>query len=90
MSVSLTLSSLGTSTGDEQPKMPAGNHDHIFARIGDRLYTAGGKTFFGFPAAEWVNLDHVWSYHIPSGTWARGAAYVGAGQGVFRHRRSRR
>ena len=27
---------------DEQPKMPAGNHDHIFARIGDRLYTAGG------------------------------------------------
>ena len=54
---------------DEQPKMPAGNHDHIFARIGDRLYTAGGKTFFGWPAAEWVNLDHVWSYHIPSGTW---------------------
>ena len=54
---------------DEQPPMPAGNHDHIFARIGDRLYTAGGKTFFGWPASEWVNLDHVWSYHIPSGTW---------------------
>ena len=54
---------------DEQPRMPAGNHDHIFARIGDRLYTAGGKTFFGWPASEWVNLDHVWSYHIPSGTW---------------------
>ena len=54
---------------DEQPPMPAGNHDHIFARIEDRLYTAGGKTFFGWPAAEWVNLDHVWSYHIPSGTW---------------------
>ena len=32
---------------EEQPRMPAGNHDHIFARIGDRLYTAGGKTFFG-------------------------------------------
>ena len=54
---------------DEPPRMPAGNHDHIFARIGDRLYTAGGKTFFGWPASEWVNLDHVWSYHIPSGTW---------------------
>ncbi len=54
---------------DEQPRMPAGNHDHIFARIGDRLYTAGGKTFFGWPASEWVNLDHVWSYHIPTGTW---------------------
>ena len=54
---------------DEQPRMPAGNHDHIFARIGDRLYTAGGKTFFGWPASEWVNLDHVWSYHMPSGTW---------------------
>ena len=58
---------------DEQPRMPAGNHDHIFARpggrIGDRLYTAGGKTFFGWPASEWVNLDHVWSYHIPSGAW---------------------
>ena len=40
--------------------MPVGNHDHIFARIGDRLYTAGGKTFFGWPADEWVNLDHVW------------------------------
>ncbi len=54
---------------DEQPRMPAGNHDHIFARIGDRLYTAGGKTFFGWPASEWVNLDNVWSYHILSGTW---------------------
>ena len=32
---------------DEQPRMPLGNHDHIFARIGDRLYTAGGKIFFG-------------------------------------------
>ena len=37
---------------DEQPRMPAGNHDHIFARIGDRLYTAGGKTFFGWPASS--------------------------------------
>ncbi len=49
--------------------MPAGNHDNIFARIGDRLYTAGGKTFFGWPADEWINLDHVWSCHVPSGTW---------------------
>ena len=54
---------------EELPFMPAGNHDNIFARIGDRLYTAGGKTFFGWPADEWVNLDHVWSYHVPSGTW---------------------
>ena len=54
---------------EELPFMPAGNHDNIFARIGDRLYTAGGKTFFGWPANEWVNLDHVWSYHVPSGTW---------------------
>lgn len=54
---------------DEQPRLPAGNHDHIFARIGDRLYTAGGKTFFGWPADEWVNLDHVWSYGITDGTW---------------------
>ena len=54
---------------DEQPRMPAGNHDHIFARIDDRLYTAGGKTFFGMPADEWVNLDHVWSYSISDGTW---------------------
>lgn len=54
---------------DEQPRMPAGNHDHIFARIGDRFYTAGGKTFFGWPADEWVNLDHVWSYDIKDGTW---------------------
>ena len=54
---------------DEQPRMPVGNHDHIFARIGDRLYTAGGKTFFGWPADEWVNLDHVWSYDINDGTW---------------------
>lgn len=63
------LESLWHGHWDEQPPMPAGNHDHIFARIEDRLYTAGGKTFFGWPAAEWVNLDHVWSYHIPSGTW---------------------
>jgi hypothetical protein len=54
---------------DQQPHMPAGNHDHIFARVGDRLYTAGGKSFFGWPASEWVNLDHVWSYEVPSGTW---------------------
>lgn len=54
---------------DEQPRMPAGNHDHIFARIGDRLYTAGGKTFFGWPADEWVNLDHVWSCDVNDGTW---------------------
>lgn len=49
--------------------MPVGNHDHVFARLGDRLYTAGGKTFHGWPADEWVNLDHVWSYHIPTGMW---------------------
>lgn len=54
---------------DEQPRMPAGNHDHIFARIGDRLYTAGGKTFYGWPADEWVNLDHVWSCSVDDGTW---------------------
>lgn len=54
----------------EQSPMPAGNHDNIFARIGDKLYTAGGKTFFGWPAAEWVNLDHVWSYDTRDGTWA--------------------
>ncbi len=54
---------------DEQPRMPVGNHDHIFARIGDRLYTAGGKTFYGWPASEWVNLDHVWSYSINDGSW---------------------
>ena len=71
---------------DEQPRMPAGNHDHIFARIGDRLYTAGGKTFFGWPADEWVNLDHVWSYDINDGTWRveppmlePGKAYSGIG-----------
>lgn len=54
----------------EQPRMPAGNHDNIFARIGDKLYTAGGKTYFGWPATDWVNLDHVWSYDIGSGIWA--------------------
>ncbi len=54
---------------EEQPRMPAGNHDNIFARIGNKLYTAGGKTYFGQPAAEWVNLDHVWSYDINQGTW---------------------
>jgi N-acetylneuraminic acid mutarotase len=54
---------------DEQPRMPAGNHDHIFARIDDRLYAAGGKTYFGWPADEWVNLDHIWSYSISAGTW---------------------
>jgi len=54
---------------DEQPRMPAGNHDHIFAQIGDRMYTAGGKTFFGWPADEWVNLDHLWSCDINDGTW---------------------
>lgn len=54
---------------DEQPRMPAGNHDHIFARIGNRLYTAGGKTYFGWPASKWVNLDHIWSYDIRQGTW---------------------
>ena len=54
----------------EQPRMPAGNHDNIFARIGDKLYTAGGKTYHGWPASPWVNLDHVWSYDLPSGTWA--------------------
>ena len=54
---------------DEQPRMPAGNHDNIFARIGNKLYTAGGKTYFGYPAAQWVNLDHVWSYDIGRGDW---------------------
>lgn len=54
---------------DEQPRMPVGNHDHIFARIDDRLYTAGGKTFFGWPAEEWVNLDHIWSYDLHDRTW---------------------
>ena len=90
---------------DEQPRMPAGNHDHIFARIGDRLYTAGGKTFYGWPAAEWVNLDHVWSYDIPEGTWRLeppmlepGKAYSGIAElegelwlvgGLFRDKESR-
>ena len=54
---------------DEQPRLLAGNHDLIFARIGDKLYTAGGKTFFGWPASDWVNLDNVWSYDINRGVW---------------------
>ena len=54
---------------DEQPRMPAGNHDHIFARVGDKLYTAGGKTYFGYPADQWLNLDHIWSYDIRQGSW---------------------
>lgn len=54
---------------EEQPRMPAGNHDHIFAPQGERLYTAGGKTFFGWPASTWVHLDHVWSYDTALGTW---------------------
>ena len=53
---------------DEQPRMPVGNHDHIFARICDQLFTAGGKTFFGWPANEWANLDHIWSYHLDDRT----------------------
>ncbi len=64
-----TLRSSWHAHWDEQPRMPVGNHDHIFARIDDRLYTAGGKTFFGWPADEWVNLDHIWSYDINDGTW---------------------
>ncbi len=55
---------------EEQPRLPAGNHDLIFARIGDKLYTAGGKTFFGWPASTWVNMDHVWSYDINRGIWS--------------------
>ena len=54
---------------EEQPRLPAGNHDIIFARLGDKLYTAGGKTFFGLPASQWVNLDHIWSYDVNRGTW---------------------
>ena len=64
-----TLRSPWHAHWDEQPRMPVGNHDHIFARIGDRLYTAGGKTFFGWPANEWANLDHIWSYNLDDGTW---------------------
>lgn len=64
----------------EQPRMPAGNHDNIFARIGDKLYTAGGKTFFGWPATDWVNLDHVWSYDVRSGIWAVETPMLEAGK----------
>ena len=64
-----TLRSPWHAHWEEQPRMPVGNHDHIFARIGDRLYTAGGKTFFGWPANEWANLDHIWSYNLDDGTW---------------------
>jgi N-acetylneuraminic acid mutarotase len=48
----------------------SGNHDIVFARIEDRLYTAGGKTYFGWPASDWTNLDHVWSYSLSQGTWS--------------------
>lgn len=54
---------------DEQPRLPAGNHDIAFARVEDRLYTAGGKTYFGWPASAWTNLDHIWSYDINAGIW---------------------
>ncbi len=54
----------------EAPLMPAGNHDNLCARIGDKLYSAGGKTYFGWPATEWTNLDHVWSYDTRWRVWA--------------------
>ena len=54
---------------EEQPRLPAGNHDIAFARVGNRLYSAGGKTYFGWPASEWTHLDHVWSYDLSAGTW---------------------
>lgn len=54
---------------DEQPQLPAGNHDIAFARIKDRMYTAGGKTYFGWPASQWTHLDHIWSYDVNDGMW---------------------
>jgi len=53
----------------EAGRLPAGNHDIIFAREGGRLYTAGGKTYFGFPATDWVNLDEIWQYEIDDHVW---------------------
>lgn len=68
----------------ELPRMPAGNHDNIFAALDGILYSAGGKTYFGWPASKWVNLDHTWSYHRDQTTWKReppmlepGKAYSG-------------
>jgi hypothetical protein len=54
----------------EATRMPAGNHDNIFAAVGHKLYSAGGKTFFGYPASKWVNLDHLWSYDLRHSQWA--------------------
>lgn len=52
----------------EGRRMPAGNHDNVFVESGGRFYSAGGKTYFGWPASDWVNLDHLWSYH-PTDGW---------------------
>jgi hypothetical protein len=53
----------------EAARLPAGNHDIIFARDGEQFYTAGGKTFHGFPATEWINLDEIWRYDSGRGLW---------------------
>ena len=50
--------------------MIVGNHDHIFARVGKKLYIAGGKTYAGWPASDWLNLSHLYSYNIEDSTWA--------------------
>ncbi|MGB0581736.1 MAG: hypothetical protein ACPGVU_18730, partial [Limisphaerales bacterium] len=75
----------------ELPRMPAGNHDNIFAELDDVLYSAGGKTYFGWPASQWVNLDHTWSYHRGRESWKReppmlepGKAYSGIAP-LYRH-----
>ena len=59
---------LGKREWKEGKRMPAGNHDNIFVELGGRFYSAGGKTYFGWPASQWVNLDHLWSFH-PNGGW---------------------
>jgi hypothetical protein len=54
---------------EEVARLPVGNHDIIFARHGQRLLTAGGKTYCGYPAADWVNLDEIWSYDVRGEHW---------------------
>jgi N-acetylneuraminic acid mutarotase len=61
-------------------RLPAGIHDNIFTRVGTKLYTAGGKTYFGFPATEWRNLDNLWSYDIVRRRWQVESAMLEPGK----------
>ena len=81
--VSPTLSKLGTSTGTSSRRCQRVITTTSLPALGTALYTAGGKTFFGWPASEWVNLDHVWSYHIPSGTWRVEPPMLEPGKGLY-------